>query len=141
MFTHNFSGTKESGYFPPVPDGEYLLKVVKAEEKKTQNGRPMVSVQLKITDGEHAGRVVFHNVTFMAAEDSGSGMAMRWLHGLGEPYTGKITVEPRDWIGKIVKCSLVTEEYRGKKKNSISEVFISKDDTLVDNPDTGDAPF
>lgn len=131
-FDHDYTGTKESG-FPPIPDGDYLLKVWEVEEKKSKLNLPMVKVQLRVKEGEYANRVVWHNVTFIPAGDSGAGMSMRWLHGLGEPHTGKCRIDPDNWIGRIVKCSIITEEYKGNKNNKIKDVFV--DDEGDDSTD------
>ena len=43
--------------FTPVPEGEYVVKVVESNgDKATQKGKTMFKVTLEIQGGQHAGR-------------------------------------------------------------------------------------
>lgn len=55
---------------PDVPDGHYTMKVDKMELKKSKSGKPMVSVQFRITAGDFKNRVLFLNQTI----DKGFGL-------------------------------------------------------------------
>lgn len=46
---------------PDVPDGSYTMKVDKMELKKSRSGKPMVSIQFRITAGQYKNRVLFMN--------------------------------------------------------------------------------
>jgi len=47
----------EQGGLPP--DGAYNVNTVKAELVDTKSGGKMIKTQLKIIDGNHAGRIIF----------------------------------------------------------------------------------
>jgi Protein of unknown function (DUF669) len=44
----------------PIPEGEYLCKIVSFSAKKSQKGNPMFQWELEIADGEQKGRKVNH---------------------------------------------------------------------------------
>lgn len=52
----------ETGDYPEVPWGDYMVKVEKAELKKAKtSGKPMVSIWLKIIEGEFKNSIIFYN--------------------------------------------------------------------------------
>lgn len=122
-FNYDTTGVKEKGAFDPVPEADYFLKIGKKEVKKSGTGHPMVNVELTVSEGEFVGRKMWHNVTFMPKDMKGAGMAKHWLHAIGQPYEGKITVEPMDWEG-VIKAKVGIEEYKGKNQNTLKEIYI-----------------
>jgi hypothetical protein len=52
----DLSGAQENS---PVPDGTYPVILNKAEVTPTKSGGTMIKIQMKITEGPQAGRVVF----------------------------------------------------------------------------------
>ena len=49
------------GNFKEVPHGDYEVSIEKMELKATKKGDPMVSVWMKICDGEYKGSLIFMN--------------------------------------------------------------------------------
>lgn len=133
-----------------APPGTYLLKVKKVFDtdkegnpKITKNGDPMVSVLCEVDDvGPYLGATLFHNVTFMARNPDGSakrgsGMAVKFLKSIGEPWEGDFEWDSDRWIDRSFKAKLkVTKDQNGLPRNEIAE--------LVDEekPESDDAvPF
>jgi len=50
----------------PIPPGNYLATIVKAEEGVSQKGNPKIDLQWKVVDeeGNFDGRIVFDTLTF-----------------------------------------------------------------------------
>lgn len=46
---------------PDVPAGEYTVSVQKMELRASKKGKPMVSIQFKITQGQYKNRMLFYN--------------------------------------------------------------------------------
>lgn len=64
----------EGGY-QPVPDGEYLVKAIKADVKPASTGSPMIVVQLQVCDGgPYNNKVIRTN--FVYKMDSTKSMGM-----------------------------------------------------------------
>lgn len=127
MFKVNYNGVEEAGDYSPAPDGTYTLKVVDVEEAKTRNNDPMVKVTLQIASGPYAGKKVFHNVTFFGAGAPGAGFSKHWLHVIGQPYQGEVTVMPAKWRGARLEADLIIEPYTDKNgaskyKNSLQSL-------------------
>jgi len=49
------------GNFKEVPHGKYEVSIEKMELKATKKGDPMVSIWMKICDGEYEGSMIFMN--------------------------------------------------------------------------------
>ena len=124
-FPYDTTGVKEAGNFPPIPDDEYLFRIVETIVGKTVSGADiLVKVTLVVKDGEYAGRKVWHQVCFKPPQEAGAGFAKHWLHAIGEPYEGKISVDPDNWIGKVVRATTKIEEYNNKKNNKVDDVLL-----------------
>ena len=150
MFKANFNGVEEAGDFSPVPDGTYALRVLETEEAKTRNGDPMVKVTLEVTShGLYSGKKVFHNVTFFKPGAPGAGFSKHWLHVIGQPYEGEVSVQPIRWRGARLEADLIVEEYPKKdgstgRKNTLASIrSLSKDAPAPEKEieDTSQVPF
>lgn len=47
--------------FENLPKGNYHVEMNKLEMKMSKTGKPMVSISMKVIDGEHKGRLMFMN--------------------------------------------------------------------------------
>ena len=67
-----------------VPPGTYNLSIVKATEKFTKKGDPMVVVDYEIVDGDYIGKLIKNHcvVFFKDKESPGAGIANRFLKQL-----------------------------------------------------------
>jgi len=75
----------EADEFSLLPVGKYLAQVVKSEIKETKSGTgKYISLQLKIVDGDYAGRVVFDNINFINANDIAQKIGQQQLKALSE---------------------------------------------------------
>jgi hypothetical protein len=110
---------------------EFVSKAgdVYPKDGRTQNGDPMVNILCEvINDDEFNGQRVFHTVTFLPAKKPdgtptpGAGMSVHFLKTIGQPYEGKIKPDSSQWVGAEFKGYVIEDEYKGKKKNKISEI-------------------
>lgn len=51
----------EVNQFKPIPEGEYRMKCVEADEVDTSKGGKMIKGKFEVARGEMTGRKVFHN--------------------------------------------------------------------------------
>lgn len=143
-FRYNSEGVKMEKEFSVAPEGDYLLKIVKASDQKkginggmedrvTKNGDPYVNVECEIVDGEFEGNKVFHNVTFMLDKTKkGAGIAVHFLKTIGEPWEGDFEVEPERWIDNQFRAHLrVSKDLQGRPKNEIAFVLDDSKDAEV----------
>jgi hypothetical protein len=74
--------SKAAKSYDPIPEGDYDLLVEKIEEKNSKNGDPMLSIKLKVENGEHTGRLLFETIMLNHANAAVVEMGQRKLHGL-----------------------------------------------------------
>ena len=137
-FKHDYTGVTEFGQgFDPIPEGDYDLTIIKAEEKKTKSGDNMVNITTEVVGGEYEGRKVFHNVVFLPKEHKAAGMSKHFLHVIGQPYEGKVEVDCANWLGGIFRAKVKQAEFNGKLKNEVEEVY--EVDKTANQENSGDA--
>lgn len=93
-----------SNNYAPIPENEYHMTIDKCEEKLTKDGKnSYINFALKVTDGQYAGRKVFHRIiiSFNGYTDS----TVREINGrkLNEILDACLIDEargPEDFVGK-----------------------------------------
>jgi len=128
MFNHDTTGVQESGDFTPIPEGTYTFKLGERDEIVSQKGYHQVKIELIVAEGDYKGKKVTHYITFLPKDNAGAGIAMRWLHAIGEEYEGKFTVDPTQWSGTVT-CDVKIEQFTKKdgtigKSNKIIAVHL-----------------
>jgi len=48
------------GKYPPIPEGEYTLKVMDTSPEPSKNGKPMYTLVMDVIDGEYRGKKLWH---------------------------------------------------------------------------------
>lgn len=89
----DLSQAQEQG--DPVPDGQYLVSVVKAEVVDTKAGGQMIKLQHKIAEGQpQQGRIVFDNFNIKNANPQatqiGLGQLKTMLKAFGHPNPNRL---------------------------------------------------
>lgn len=85
--------------FSLIPEGKYYVEVVEADVTTSQNGDPMMKVQLEITEeGEFQGRKLFDNMMLVG---NGLGITKRNLGILlGDVPDGEFSFDTDDLLGQ-----------------------------------------
>lgn len=78
------------GNYDPLPEGEYTLKALDAEEKTTSKGDgTYIKVKFEVTKGEHAGRWLWQNFNVSnpsaRAQQIGRQQLVAWAAACGRP--------------------------------------------------------
>jgi hypothetical protein len=83
------TGSAGGGNYDPIPDGDYTLKAIDAEEKETAKGGTMIKAKYEVVDGEYAGRWIWHNFNVVnasaTAQNIGRGQLKAWATACGKP--------------------------------------------------------
>ena len=67
-FTQDEVKNAKSDNFAPIPAGNYTAEITRSEVKQTKDGRgSYLSLSLKVLEGDHAGRLIFQNITLTNA--------------------------------------------------------------------------
>lgn len=101
-----------TGEYTEVPNGEYVVKFERMEVKETKDGRPMLSVMARITEGEHKKQCLFLNrVLFGTKNDANMiASAVGWLEKL-ECETPVVFVDYDQFADLVLDIYEELEEY------------------------------
>lgn len=78
------------GSYDPIPEGEYVLKALEAEEKSTAKGDgSYIKVKFEVAKGEHSGRLLWQNFNINnpseKAQRIGRQQLVAWATACGKP--------------------------------------------------------
>lgn len=107
------------GSYDPIPEGEYWLKALDAEEKATSAGTgSYIKVKFEVVKGEHAGRLLWQNFNVnnpsAKAQQIGRQQLVAWAAACGKPDaddTDKLLEKP-------FRADVIVEKGTGGYKDS-----------------------
>ena len=70
-----------SGDFDPIPEGKYMLKAVHWKDDPSSKGKPMLTVQFSVAEGDYHNRQIFEN--FVLTEPVALGRLKSWVTSCG----------------------------------------------------------
>lgn len=86
--------------FDDLPAGNYHAEVSRLEMKMSKNGKPMVSVSMKVIDGQYKGRLIFMNRVIGGTKNDG-----RMIQGI---ETWLTHLEAEDESGELIDVKFRT---------------------------------
>ena len=117
--------------YDPLPEGDYILKALEAEEKETSRGDgSYIKAKFEVVRGEYAGRLLWQNFNINnpseKAQKIGRQQLVAWATACGKPDaddTDKLLEKP-------FKASVVIEEGRNgyKASNKIKAFLFDQDE-------------
>lgn len=129
----------EAERIEPIPEGDYLLKVVEIEyPTPTKSGGEMLSLTLEVVEpskvGEHEtfGRKVWHRCSTRVVKDGvydESATKKAWgfladlVDVLGVPTNKKGELESNDFLNATAWCRVKQREYEGRISNECGKFF------------------
>lgn len=109
--------------FDALPSGDYAAMIEKTELKQTKAGDGQyIKLQLKVTQGNHTGRVFFEQINIMNPNPTAVEIGLARLNSILE--IGQIpTLQDTDQLNGInLMCSLTVKEDNYGKKNNVKAV-------------------
>jgi len=106
--------TVEDKDFEPIPAGNYVVRVLEATEKSSAKGK-YIKLTLEVTEGEYAGRKLFHNLSELPQS---LWNLKRFLDAAGVEY-GEEGFATEDIQGAELEVSVVQEPYNDKITNKV----------------------
>jgi hypothetical protein len=84
------TGATGGGSYDPIPEGEYVLKALDAEEKTTSAGTgSYIKVKFEVVKGEYTGRLIWQNFNINnpseKAQRIGRQQMVAWATACGKP--------------------------------------------------------
>lgn len=115
-----------------VPEGNYQVKLSKAEIDKSQSGNDYIKMEFTITEGDRKGSKLFHNCSL---QPQALFNLKSVLEALGFEIPGKaFDLDLSDILGLTCEVEVSHELYEGKKKARITE-FIDPEGGSDDDSD------
>jgi hypothetical protein len=107
-----------------VEAGEYEFDVVKAIEKESKKGDPMIELQLKIVADDDDGPNVYDYLVYTRA---GSPHIDGFREATGDTIVKgeRVTFEAEDCEGRHGRAQLVIDEYEGRESNKVKRYLKS----------------
>jgi len=69
--------------YEPVPEGPYEVVIEDSKVEPTKKGDPMITLTLKVVEGEHKNRKFWHRMAFIPGNGVGLAINFRQLDALG----------------------------------------------------------
>jgi hypothetical protein len=130
-FEQNGSG---GGNFEIMPEGEYTLKAIEAEQKETKKGDgAYLAVTFEVVKGEHTGRRVWQNFNVHnpseKAQQIGREQVSAWSRAAGKPNAQ----DSDELLERSFQCKLGIEKGTGGYSDkNIIKLFLTPNATPSD---------
>lgn len=118
--------------YDPLPEGEYILKAVDAEEKDTARGDgTYIKVKFEVAAGEYAGRLLWQNFNINnpseKAQKIGRQQLVAWAAACGKPDAD----DTDKLLDKKFRADVSIERGKNgyKDSNRIKTFLFSKEDS------------
>ena len=107
--------------YSPLPPGEYHVLVTDSQIRKNpNNGTQDLQFTLKVTDGEHAGRLIFDTFRLWSTSQKAVEYAKRKLHTMATAahLPGRIN-DSAELHGKQMIVKVAIDTYNDKERNEV----------------------
>jgi hypothetical protein len=133
----DFSDAGDRGPFNPIhqEEGDYLLKIVAVLDSPTKEGnKPQWLVALQDVDNPRA--IYRYNCLL---EKSQAWKLRNIFVAAGKNVPQKMmNVDPQVLVGKVIGASLIDDEYNGKLRSSVDQVFPASELKAQDDDEPDD---
>ena len=122
-----------------VPNGKYVVRVEKVSFDNSTTGLPLFKTQLRISSGQHKGRVLFMNNCLKNKDGKTNDIAMKVLKGFFTTCGVKFTTlkDAASKLSELLDTYLEVNKTAQKNDATRYNLFVN---TKVDAPDEGDEP-
>lgn len=112
----------EESTFEVLPEGDYRIRIKKAEKMVAKSGKDMLALQFEVSGKKN---ILFHYIVFLPDRPEITNRSLTSLfNAFKDIKEGDFTLA--NWVGKVGACRVKHEEYNGEKKASI-HYFIRAD--------------
>lgn len=106
----DFDASGSLADFARVPAGTYRCRIADVRCGTTRAGDERWSVALVVAEGSHIGMDAAWDALVFSTR--GRARARRILVAVGLPASGRVTIEPKDLLGRMAVVELRTATYR-----------------------------
>jgi hypothetical protein len=124
MLNVDFTGVTSGGSYN-VPEGDYVAEVTEIEQKLSKQQKPFIAFTLTLR-GDQEGKKLFHNCSL---QPQALFNLRRTLEALGFMVPdGQMDIDLNELKGLYMGVHVEGEEYQGKVRPRVTEVFPLTDD-------------
>lgn len=149
----NQAGSNNSS-MEPIPDGDYELKVLEAEHRRSQSGKNMFKITTEVQGGPYASRRIWDNLVIDPGNETGLNMFFMKMGilGLNKQFFDQNPTDAQieqALAGRAFRATVSTRTYNGQEYNDIKKYHKSsaaatpnpaQATEAAPAPSTGDVP-
>ncbi len=120
--------------FEALPRGVYPCTIAECEFTYSQSsGNPMWTLQLEVSEGEYAGRILYSHLVFKGA---GLGFTKRQLNRIApelmeKPFDVQDVEVISTMLGKQLKAKVTIRKYEGNDTNNVRDLLAADGDSFA----------
>jgi hypothetical protein len=127
------------GAAEPLPDGEYEVKVIDAQQKQTSTAKLMFAVKMQVLAGPHANRIVYNQ--FVLSPENPNALSFFFQHmgilGLDRSFFQQ-NPDPayvaQMLVGRACKVKLSTRIWNAQRRNNVDAILPSAMGAIMQGP-------
>jgi hypothetical protein len=134
----DFSNVSDGGSHNPKhrPEGDYVMKIIKAEDGESKAGNDQTVFTLVVADEANKARPATYPY-YCGWDDKQLWKIRKLFEAAGIPVPKKaVVVDPNKLVGKLIGAALEDDEYEGRMRSRIADTFPK--DEVSDRPDDTD---
>lgn len=113
---------REESQFQILPEGQYRIRIKKAEKAQSKSGNDMLALQFDVSG---SNTTLYHYIVFLADRpEITNRMLTQFYDSFKDIPEGDTQL--MNWLGKVGACKVKHDEYNGNKSAKIS-YFIKAD--------------
>ena len=110
-FAHAFNSVSADIDYKPIPEGEYILQIYKADLKNTRSGGSMVALGIEVLGPSHVGRKFFQNYNIRCSSAQAESIGIQQLKMLWQASGGSGSPTDTDqFVGLTFRAKVGIEE-------------------------------
>ena len=135
----------QAGGFEPLPNGDYNVQIQEASDAETAKGKTMFKITFIVTDGPHANRKLWTNLTISPESAPALGIFFSQMAALGltkeffEAGPSPAAVA-QSLLGKTATVTVTTREWNGTLRNEVRGIKKAKGGIGVPAPGMSPSP-
>ena len=115
-FTYTGEGVQERPAFKLAPEGDYMVQIIKGEEKISKNSKNMIVLTAQIMHPEYKNQIFTYIVDNKYAQQR----IFDIMTSCGITPSRGMAVTPQTFVNRVGKVRIKHEEYNGEKTLRIS---------------------
>lgn len=122
---------EQTNDFSPLPVGEYLVEIVKAEIKNTKAGNGQyINLRLDVSEGQYANRVLFAIVNIKNQLEAAERIGRAQLGDIMRAIGLSSLSDTDQLIGAPLIVKVGQREYNGEMQNDVKAYKSASDNSL-----------